>query len=122
MTDLTIEELAAAIRKGKVSPVEATEACLARISRLDGRLRAFITLDADGALRTARALGTDAAAGRWRGPLHGVPLAFKDLCHLARTAHVVRDEDAGIFCRRLTIARPPADWWRPAPSRSASST
>ena len=83
MTDGTIEEIAASIRTGKVSPVEVTEACLGRISRLDGRLRTFITLDAEGALRTARALETEAAAGRWRGPLHGVPLAFKDLCHLA---------------------------------------
>ena len=78
----TIEELAAAIRQSKISPVEATETCLARIHRLDGRLRAFITPDPEGALRTARELEAEGTAGRWRGPLHGVPLAFKDLCHL----------------------------------------
>jgi aspartyl-tRNA(Asn)/glutamyl-tRNA(Gln) amidotransferase subunit A len=78
----TIAELAAAIREGKASSVEATTECLDRIRRLDGRLRAFITVDADGALASARALDADAAAGRWRGPLHGVPLAYKDLCHI----------------------------------------
>jgi aspartyl-tRNA(Asn)/glutamyl-tRNA(Gln) amidotransferase subunit A len=82
MMDWTIEELAGAIRLRKISPVEATEACLARIRRLDGRLSAFITLDPEGALRTARQLEAEATAGRWRGPLHGVPLAFKDLCHV----------------------------------------
>ncbi|MEK7770151.1 MAG: amidase [candidate division NC10 bacterium] len=82
MTDWTLASVAADIRAGRLSPVEATRACLDRIARLDGRLRAFITLDAEGALATARALEADARAGRWRGPLHGVPLAFKDLCHI----------------------------------------
>ncbi len=68
MTDWTIEGLAGAIRQRKISPVEATEDCLARIRRLDGRLRAFITLDPEGALRTARQLEAEATAGRWRGP------------------------------------------------------
>jgi aspartyl-tRNA(Asn)/glutamyl-tRNA(Gln) amidotransferase subunit A len=82
MMDWTIEELAGAIRQRKISPVEATEDCLTRIRRLDGRLRAFITVDPEGSLRTAKELEAEATAGRWRGPLHGVPLAFKDLCHV----------------------------------------
>jgi len=82
VTDLTLTELAAAIAARKVSAVEATGACLDRIARLDGRLRAFITLDADRALARARALDADLAAGRRQGPLHGVPLAYKDLCHV----------------------------------------
>ena len=82
MTDLTLTELAAAIAARKVSALEATDACLERIGRLNGRLRAFITLDADGARARARALDADLAAGRRRGPLHGVPLAYKDLCHV----------------------------------------
>ena len=80
--DWTIEASRARSRQRKISPVEATQECLDRIARLDGRLRAFITVDADGALAAARALDADAAAGRWRGPLHGVPLAYKDLCHI----------------------------------------
>jgi aspartyl-tRNA(Asn)/glutamyl-tRNA(Gln) amidotransferase subunit A len=82
MKDWTIEGLATAIRRGTISPVEATQECLARIERWDGQLRAFITPDPEGALAQAKTLEAEAAAGRWRGPLHGVPLAFKDLCHV----------------------------------------
>ncbi len=78
----TIGSLSAAIAAGKVSPVEATQECLARIARLDGRLRTFITVDTEGALATARALEAELAAGRRRGPLHGIPLAYKDLCQV----------------------------------------
>jgi aspartyl-tRNA(Asn)/glutamyl-tRNA(Gln) amidotransferase subunit A len=83
MTGWTLATVADAIRARRVSPVEVTRACLDRIERLDPRLRAFITVDADGAMRTARALEADLMAGSLRGPLHGVPLAYKDLCHVA---------------------------------------
>ena len=82
MTDWTIAALAAAIRARRISPVEVAQQCLARVERLDGRLRAYITVDATGALARARELEAEAAAGRWRGPLHGVPLAHKDLFHI----------------------------------------
>jgi aspartyl-tRNA(Asn)/glutamyl-tRNA(Gln) amidotransferase subunit A len=82
VNDLTLSEVAAAIAAGKLSAVEAVRVCLDRIARLDPRLRAFITLDAEGAVACARALDADLAAGRRRGPLHGVPLAYKDLCHV----------------------------------------
>ena len=82
MTEDTLVALAAAIRAKKISAVEATQAYLDRIARVDGSLRSFITVDAEGARAAARALDADAAAGRWRGPLHGVPLAYKDLCHV----------------------------------------
>ena len=82
MDDLTLSsasELAQAIRAGKVGPVEATRAYLDRIARLDPTLHAYITVDAAGALAAAAVLEREAAAGAWRGPLHGVPLAHKDL-------------------------------------------
>ncbi|MBI4593216.1 MAG: amidase, partial [Candidatus Rokubacteria bacterium] len=82
MTDWTVESLAGAIRARRLSALEAAEECLARVRRLDPGLRAFITVDADGARRAARALDAELAAGRVRGPLHGVPLAHKDLCHV----------------------------------------
>ena len=82
MTDWTITTCAEAIRARRISSVEAVRVCLERIERLDGRLRSFITLDAEGALVAARARDADLGAGRVRGPLHGVPLAHKDLCHV----------------------------------------
>jgi aspartyl-tRNA(Asn)/glutamyl-tRNA(Gln) amidotransferase subunit A len=75
----TLGELAGKIRAREVSPVEVTEACLARIETVGPRLHAFIHVDADAALRTARIREAEAKAGRSRGPLHGVPLAHKDL-------------------------------------------
>ena len=82
VTDWTVETLVHAIATRKISPVEATRECLNRIERLDGKIHAFITVDADGALAAARALEAELAAGLSRGPLHGVPLAYKDLCHV----------------------------------------
>jgi aspartyl-tRNA(Asn)/glutamyl-tRNA(Gln) amidotransferase subunit A len=79
VTDETLASLAARIRAREVTPVEATEACLARIAAHGPRLRAFLHVDADAALRTARIREAEAKAGRCRGPLHGVPLAHKDL-------------------------------------------
>ena len=79
MADETLAALAARIRAREISPVEATEACLGRIAAHGPRLRAFLHVDADAALRTARIREAEAKAGRCRGPLHGVPLAHKDL-------------------------------------------
>jgi aspartyl-tRNA(Asn)/glutamyl-tRNA(Gln) amidotransferase subunit A len=75
----TLAGLAAKIRAREISPVEATEACLARIETVGPQLRAFIHVDADAALRAARIREAEVKAGRSRGPLHGVPLAHKDL-------------------------------------------
>jgi aspartyl-tRNA(Asn)/glutamyl-tRNA(Gln) amidotransferase subunit A len=76
VTDWTIGSLAEAIAAKRLSPVEAVRHYLDRIERLDPTLRAFITVDTEGALARAHAL----EAGPPRGPLHGVPLAYKDLC------------------------------------------
>src|SRR5437867_5701823 len=80
VTDWTVETLVHSIATRKISPVEATRECLSRIELLDGHIHAFITVDADGALAAARALEAELAAGLSRGPLHGVALAYKDLC------------------------------------------
>jgi aspartyl-tRNA(Asn)/glutamyl-tRNA(Gln) amidotransferase subunit A len=82
VTDFTLAGLADAIRAKTISAIEATQGYLDRIARLDPTIRSFITVDGDGALAAARALDAEAAAGRWRGPLHGVPLAYKELCHI----------------------------------------
>lgn len=74
-----MESAAHAIRARRISVLELTRACLDRIARLDRRLHAFISIDVEGACRAARARDAETAAGHSRGPLHGVPVAWKDL-------------------------------------------
>ncbi len=69
---------AALVREKRVSPVELVTAYLERIERLDGRLRAFITVCRESALAAAARAEAEAARGNWRGPLHGIPFAVKD--------------------------------------------
>ena len=76
---LTLEDAAIAVRDRRVSPLELTEACLARIEAVEPRLNAFITVTADLARSQARDATAEVAAGRYRGPLHGIPVAVKDL-------------------------------------------
>ena len=80
---LSIAELGAAFRARRLSPVEVTRHCLERIGRLDPELHAFITVTADLALEQARAAAEELARGHDRGPLHGVPIALKDLIDTA---------------------------------------
>jgi aspartyl-tRNA(Asn)/glutamyl-tRNA(Gln) amidotransferase subunit A len=81
VTDWTIAALGSEIAARRVSPVEIVRECLARIQRLDPKLHAFITVDGDGALREARAL-EDMGPRASCGSFHGIPLAWKDLCHV----------------------------------------
>jgi len=76
---LSASELARRIRSGTATARDAVEACLARIERLDGTLNAFIALDDEHARRTADLADAEAKRGRFHGPLHGVPLAHKDM-------------------------------------------
>ena len=78
--DLTLRsatELSGLLTSGEVSPVELTEAFIARAKRFE-RLNAYITLDEEGAMREARAAEAELARGAARGPLHGLPVAVKD--------------------------------------------
>src|SRR5215813_9162873 len=79
LTALTLVEVSELVRRRKVSPVEVTTACLQRIERLNPTLNAFITVTRDAALARARAAEEQIRMGRWRGPLHGIPIALKDL-------------------------------------------
>src|SRR4029453_14318713 len=76
----TIAELAALIQSQQLSPVAVTQALLERITQLDGRYKSYATVMADHALDEARLAERDIHAGTYRGPLHGVPVAVKDLC------------------------------------------
>ena len=73
------QELASLIKAREVSPVEAVRAYLERIEALNPKLNAFITVTADHALARARDAQREIAAGKYRGPLHGVPYAPKDI-------------------------------------------
>ena len=100
---LTIGEAAPLIASGDLSPVELTRAYLDRIEAIDGRLDSYVTLTSDLALSQARQAEAEIRAGNYRGPLHGVPIALKDLYDTAGikttamsrvTPDRVPDEDA----------------------------
>jgi aspartyl-tRNA(Asn)/glutamyl-tRNA(Gln) amidotransferase subunit A len=76
---LTLEDAAVLVRDRRLSPAELTEACLTRIEAAEPRLNAFVTVTADLARAQAREAGDEIAAGRYRGALHGIPVAVKDL-------------------------------------------
>lgn len=73
------------IRDGHISPVRLTEALLDRIDSVDGALQSYATVMAAQALDSARAAEREIEAGHYRGPLHGMPIALKDLCYTAGT-------------------------------------
>ena len=94
----TLAEASQLVRAKKVSPVELTQACLRRIEQLNSKLNAFITVTADSALAEARAAEADIQRGRWKGPLHGIPIALKDLVD---TAGVRTTAGSGVFKDRV---------------------
>jgi len=83
LTQLTLVDAMAMLRRKAVSPVELARAFVARIERLNPALNAFITVIAEQALQQARKAETEIQRGHWRGPLHGIPLALKDLIDTA---------------------------------------
>jgi aspartyl-tRNA(Asn)/glutamyl-tRNA(Gln) amidotransferase subunit A len=99
MTDFTgIGEVARRLRRREISPVEITRACLERIEKLNPSLNAFITVMAESALVEARAAEQEIGRGDWRGPLHGVPIALKDIID---TAGVVTTAASALYKDRI---------------------
>jgi aspartyl-tRNA(Asn)/glutamyl-tRNA(Gln) amidotransferase subunit A len=82
----TLAELSRSLQARAISSEAATERCLERIAERDRSINAFITVLADEARAQARAADREIAAGRYRGPLHGVPISLKDLIDLRGTA------------------------------------
>jgi len=80
---LTIEEAAGLIAERKLSPAELTKALLRRIDGLEGRLNAFITVDGDTAMTAAKTAANEIATRGVHSPLHGIPVALKDIFGLA---------------------------------------
>jgi aspartyl-tRNA(Asn)/glutamyl-tRNA(Gln) amidotransferase subunit A len=105
---LTITEIAAALRQGSLSPVEITSQLLERIQAFDGKLHSFITVTADLARQQALQAEQELRSGTDRGPLHGIPIALKDLymtkgirttCHSAVLDNWVPEVDATTFTK-----------------------
>ena len=76
-----LQDGARLIASGDVSPVELTQRMLDRIAKVDATLKSYATVMAEPALAAARAAEQEIKAGKYRGPLHGVPIAVKDLCY-----------------------------------------
>ena len=96
VSNLTVADISGLIRDRKVSPVEVTQAYLDRIARYDHAINSFLLVTADLALERARQAEAEISAGRWRGPMHGVPYGLKDIVEtkgIRTTAHskVLRD-------------------------------
>src|SRR5262249_7604590 len=83
---LTIAEAAGLIRARKLSPVEFTQALLVRIAATDATYHAYIAVTEDLAIAQARAAEAEIMRGEWRGPMHGMPYAAKDIFDVAGMA------------------------------------
>lgn len=81
LLEFDVATLSEKLRERAISPVELTEAYLARIERTDEKIRAYITVTDTVARRAAKKAEAEIAAGKWRGPFHGVPIALKDLVY-----------------------------------------
>ncbi len=97
-TWLSLSEASRLVRDKKISPVELTQSCLKRIERLNPKLNAFITVTAESALAQAHEAESEIKGGHWRGPLHGIPIALKDLFD---TAGVRTTAASGLFKDRV---------------------
>jgi aspartyl-tRNA(Asn)/glutamyl-tRNA(Gln) amidotransferase subunit A len=78
-----VVDIAADIRAGSRSPTDVVQACLDRIAEVDEQVNAWVSVDSAGALATAAEMNREANDGMLRGPLHGVPVAIKDICDVA---------------------------------------
>lgn len=79
LTDLGVGELGRLFRERRLSPVEVVAAVFERVRRFDGRINSFISLCEEAAVADAKRAEKEISSGKWRGPLHGVPFAVKDL-------------------------------------------
>jgi aspartyl-tRNA(Asn)/glutamyl-tRNA(Gln) amidotransferase subunit A len=111
-TGPSLQQVSELIRKKSASPLELTEECLQRIEKLNPTLNAYITVMSEQARTQARELEAERQSGKWRGPLHGIPIGLKDLIDTARVrttaasavfADRVPTEDAEVV-RRLKAA------------------
>src|SRR5690348_14748218 len=101
----SIAKAAREMREGSLTSSDLIEHCLARIKQLDGRVHAWVSVDADGARREAERLDKLQRDDDWQGPLHGIPVGIKDIidvagwptkCGSPLCEHHVADRDAAV--------------------------
>ncbi|MGA2882467.1 MAG: amidase [Bryobacteraceae bacterium] len=95
---LTLKQASELLRSKGASPVDLTRACLQRIEKYNPALNAFITVTGQQALATARDMEAEQRRGKWRGPLHGIPIALKDNID---TAGIRTTAASGVFKDRV---------------------
>jgi len=105
---LSLRQAGALMARGETSSLDLVDACLKQIDRFEGRLKAWVVVDADGARAQARRLDEERTRGAVRGPLHGIPIAIKDIIDVAgfatlggsplRAGHIAR-RDAAVVSR-----------------------
>ena len=98
LTRLSVAEAGRRIAARELSPVELTRAYLERIESVDPRINSYITVTADRALEQARALEAELGRGRYRGPLHGIPLGLKDNID---TAGILTTAASAVYANRI---------------------
>ncbi len=98
LTKLSLSEASQLVRSKRVSPVELTQECLSKIERLNPKLNAFISVTADSALAQAQKAEDEIQRGDWSGPLHGIPIALKDLVDIGGTPTTAA---SGLFKNRV---------------------
>jgi aspartyl-tRNA(Asn)/glutamyl-tRNA(Gln) amidotransferase subunit A len=98
LSTLTLKQAADLLRRRDASPVDLTKACLARIDKYNKSINAFITVTREQALTSAQEMDAEQKSGRWRGPLHGIPIALKDNID---TAGIRTTAASGVFKDRV---------------------
>lgn len=99
-TLLSISEASKQIEAGELSPVDLVELQLHRIEQLDGKLNTFITVVPELAKKSAKEAETEIRAGKYRGPLHGIPIGIKDIID---TKGIVTTMGSSIFKNNIPI-------------------
>jgi aspartyl-tRNA(Asn)/glutamyl-tRNA(Gln) amidotransferase subunit A len=98
LATLTLKQASDLLRRRDASPVDLTQACLKRIEQYNPSINAFITISREQAHATAREMEAEQKAGKWRGPLHGIPFALKDNID---TAGIRTTAASGVFKDRV---------------------
>jgi aspartyl-tRNA(Asn)/glutamyl-tRNA(Gln) amidotransferase subunit A len=100
LATLTLKQVSDLLRRRDASPIELTQACLKRIDQYNPSINAFITITREQALAAAREMEAEQRAGKWRGPLHGIPIALKDNID---TAGIRTTAASGVFKDRVPM-------------------